>query len=330
MEIIKTYSLYFNTRQATTGTPNNCTFLFTTPLTLTNNENRFVISTPMIELPYSFSQVNSTNNVLPYTYSDNTGGGHSYSSSITIPVGNYSITALQSQFVLSLLTDIYIKIPTSTLSNTNFIVTYSQQTGLTLFYITGLAYTVTIVLQFSQSYVLGIMFGFPPVNQTFGTAVQLTSPNKVQVNPITSVYLRSETLRFECNYEALVTSYTNADIIAKIPVTTLPNSIIYYRNDQKYVISNRVLAEMNLYLSDNLSDLYFLDMSGVNYGINILIEEVVIKPNNSYKDRLPTGIVKIPKDIQDQRDQLLNDLLSEKERIEKELSDLKENVKKEK
>jgi hypothetical protein len=143
------------------------------------------------------------------------------------------------------------------------------------------------------------------------------------VNPITSVFLRSETLRFECNYEAIVSPYENSDVIAKIPVTTLPNSIIYYRNDQKYIISNRVLAEMNLYLSDNLSSLYFLDMSGVNYGINILIEEVQIKSNNSYKDKLKDGISVIPKQIIDQRDQLLNELISEKDRIQKELDELK-------
>ena len=327
MEIIKTYSLYLNSRQATNGTPNNCTFVFSTPLSLTNSENRFLISTPMLELPYSFSQVNSTNNVLPYTYTDTNGSGHSYSSSITIPIGNYSITALQSQFVLSLITDIYVKIPTSTISTTNFVVTYSQQTGLTLFYIVGLSYTVTIVLQFSQSYVLGIMFGFPQTNQTFGTAVKLTSPNKVQVNPITSVYLRSETLRFECNYEAVISPYTNSDVIAKVPVTTLPNSIIYYRNDQKYIISNKVLSDLNLYWSDNLSDKYFLDLQGVNYGINLLLEEVQLKPTNAYKDRLPEGIVQIPKSIKEQRDALVEELISEKERIQKELKELSEITK---
>ena len=67
MEIIKSYTLYFNTREANVGTSNNCTFIFTTPIVLTNTNNRFLISTPMIELPYSFSQVNDTNQNLPYT-----------------------------------------------------------------------------------------------------------------------------------------------------------------------------------------------------------------------------------------------------------------------
>ena len=104
MEVVKSYYLYLNTREANTGTSNNCTWRFTTPIVLTNTNNRFLISTPMVELPYSFSQVNTTNWNLPYTYVDTNGSGHSFSSTtMNIPEGNYNINQLQTQLTLGLL-----------------------------------------------------------------------------------------------------------------------------------------------------------------------------------------------------------------------------------
>jgi hypothetical protein len=328
MEIIKSYSLYLNTREANVGNSNNCTFFLTTcPITLTNANNRFLISTPMIELPYSFSQVNTSNYNLPYTYTDTNGGGHTFTSTtMNIPIGNYNITQLQAQLVTSLVANIQLNLPGSTLTANNFVCTYLAQTGKTTMTMSssGISYTVTITLQFSKAYVLGIMNGFPQVNQTFGTNIILVSPNKVMVNPITSVYLRSDTLKFQTNTEAVVALYANSDILAKIPVTTLPNSIIYYRNDYKALITNKEITELNLYVSDNLSTNFTLDMQGVNYGIMVQIDEVSIKPNNAYRDKVELAPLEMPHSLLEERDQLLRELINKKEKLEKEILDAKE------
>jgi len=322
MEIIKTYSLFFNTRQATYGNANNCTFTFTTPLVLTNTMNRFIISTPMIELPYSFSQVNSTNNVLYYRYVDNNGGGHTINTSVVIPTGNYNILNLNIQIIASLVSSLAAN--GIALTTNKFTFTYNSNTGLNTLVMSGLAFTATVTLKFSQSYVLGIMMGFPQSDYSFGTALSVTSPNKVFCNPITAVYLRSETLKFQQNYEAIVDKYTNSDVLAKIPVTTLPNSIIYFRTQDKYLISNKFIPEINLYLSDNLSTTYTLDMQGLNYGINILIEEVQIKEFNSYKDKLDFGEIQMPKELVQKRDNLLTDLIKRKQDLEQEIKNRKQ------
>jgi hypothetical protein len=319
MEIVKSYSLYFNTRQANSGTSDNCTFLFPTPLILTNSNNRFQISTPMIELPYSFSQINANNNLLSYNYSDSLGNSYT-NGSFSFPIGNYNINQLQTQFIESLLTNIYVRIPSSTLSTSNFLISYTSQSGLGTYYMMA-GFTVTIVLKFSLNYVLGIMFGFSQTNQTFGTAVKLTSNQKIMVNPITSVYLRSENLKFQSNQEAVISPMTNADIICKIPVTTLPNSIIYFRSDYPSIISNNNLASLNLYLSDNLSTTYTLNMGGVNYGIMVRIDEIQLKPVNSYQDILPMGELKPPKELLNERENLLNELINKKKELEKEIVD---------
>jgi len=324
MEVVKSYTLYLNTREANSGTPNNCTWRFTTPIVLTNTNNRFLISTPMIELPYSFSQVNTTNYNLPYTYTDSTGARNFSSTTMNIPEGNYNINQLQTQLATSLVADIALHWTGSTITASNFNFTYNSQTGFTTMTMTGLSFTATIVLKFSISYVLGIMNGFPQADQTFGTAVVLTSPNKVMCNPITSVYIRSDSLKFQNNFEAIVQSYQNSDIVAKVPVTTLPNSIIYLRSETKSMISNKFLSDLNLYVSDNLSTSYSLDLQGVNYGIEIQIDEVQIKPNNAYQDKLEVSGVALPKQLIAERDNLLRDLLAQREQLEKEINEQKQ------
>jgi hypothetical protein len=325
MEIVKSYSLYLNSREANTGNSNNCTFIFTTPIVLTNTNNRFLISTPMIELPYSFSQVNTTNYTLPYTYTDGTG---SYTSTtMNIPEGNYNITQYLTQLATSLVADIKLAghRPSSTITTAAFLFTYSAQTGLTTL---GATFSTPFQIQFNFviAYVQGLMLGFPAINSSasaFGTggsyAGTITSPNKVMVNPITSVYLRSDTLKFQSNYEAIVQTYNNSDILAKVPVTTLPNSIIYYRNDIKSMISNKFIPSLNLYWSDNLSTLYQLDLQGVNYGIMIQFDEVMLKPTNAYKDTIGAAVAAPPKELVAERDRLLADLLAKKEALEKEI-----------
>lgn len=324
MEIIKSYSLYLNTREANSGTPNNCNFIFTTPIVLTNRNNRFLISAPMIELPYAFSQVNNTNNTLPYTYTNTTTGGDTYNSTLVFPYGNYNITNLINELVSLLIADIYTNRGLN-LTTQNFNITYNPNTSTVSFAISYATRGVlSITLKFSQSYVLGIMFGFPQVDETFNNSGStLTSINKVQCNPITSVYMRSESLKFQTNYEAIVQTYNNSDIVAKIPITTLPNSIIYYRNDFKSMINNIELSSINLYLSDNLSTSYTLNMNGVNWGCMLVIEEVQFKPNNSFQDKLEQGVLGIPKEIDMEREKLVLDLLKKREELEKEVNEKK-------
>ena len=320
MEIVKSYTLYLNTREANYGSSNNCTFIFTTPIVLTNTNNRFLISCPMVELPYSFSQVNTTNYTLPYFYTDSNGINFN-STDMNIPEGNYNINALLAQLITSLIQNIQAH-GGPVLTTANFTFLYNSQTGSVSLVMSN-SYNIYITLKFSQAVVLGIMFGWTPTDIVINTTSTKISPNKVMVNPITSVYIRSDTLKFQSNYEAIVQTYQNSDILAKIPVTTLPNSIIYYRNDIKNMISNKFLADLNLYVSDNLSVLYQLDMQGVNYGIMITIDEVQMKPTNAFQDILHTGVVVTPKDLIQQRDDILHELIAQKEKLEKEIEEQK-------
>ena len=327
MEVIKSYSIYLNTREANTGTSNNCTFIFSTPLVLTNSMNRFRVSTPMIEIPYSFSQLNTNNYTLPFTYFSVLGN---YSLSIQFPEGNFNITQLINTFISLMVSKINGSVPGSALTAANFEITYNSTTSTVTWQIVNVAYAISLDLNFVTAFVIGTMFGYNP--NTFvilTTTGPSTSPNKVMVNPITSVYLRSQSLRFESNYEAVVRnvsgttgSFQNSDILAKIPVTTLPNSIIYFRSDYKSIITNKFIDSLNLYVSDNLSPSYDLDLQGLNYGIYVLFEEVEMPKTNSYKDRIESSVY-MPRTILEQRDSLVADLMKRKEELEKEIEESK-------
>jgi hypothetical protein len=295
----------------------------------------------MIELPYSFSQLNLNNNVLPYSWYTASNGN--FTSSITFDEGNYNITQLLSTFVSLIVKSINTNVVlVPVLTSSNISATYSATTGTTTFFITGLAFQATIALNFANpiGYVLGIMLGFNQNTiKAFGSytggpvvpSLILESPNKVMVNPITSVYIRSETLKFESNYEAIVTNvsgsksnFQNSDVLSKIPVNVLPNAIIYYRTNESSVITNKELSELNLYISDNLSPTYTLDLQGLNYGIMVLFEEVTIPQLNQYKDKLEFK-VEMPRQLLEERRQLIEDLKKQKEQLELEIKEQKEN-----
>lgn len=318
MEIVRSYNLYLNSRQATIGgNSNNCTFNITPALTLSNRANRFLVSIPFLEVPYSFNQLSSAYNTLSYTFTDGSG---SFTRSIGMPVGNYSITNAIAAFLAALNKSILLSRPLWSVASISL--TYNPNTSYCLFIMTALSTTITF--QFSQNYVMALMFGFPQADQTFSTTQTLTSTNKVLVNPVNAIYLRSDSLKFGNAWEAVVSPYSQADILARVPVPTLPNSWIYYRNEAKQMLSNSEITSLNFYWSDNLNQDFVLDLCGLPYGFQIVFDEVQLKPNNEGKDKIDAPTIAIPKSLVMERDKVLEDLMRERDKLEAEIKAAKE------
>jgi len=321
MQVVKSYTLYLNSRQATSGgNSNNCTFNINPALTLSNRANRFLVSIPFLEVPYSFNQLSITYNTLNYSFTDGTG---TFTSSFTMPVGNYNITNGISAFLTGLNKSILIQRPSWSL--TAISLTYNANTSYCTFIQTALGTSIT--LKFSQNYVLALMFGFPQVDQTFTNTISVTSSNKVLVNPVNAIFLRSDSLKFGNAWEAVVSAYSQADILARVPVPTLPNSWIYYRNEAKQMLSNSEITSLNFYWSDNLNEAYNLDLSGLPYGFQICFDEVQLTPTNEGLDRIEMPTVAIPKSLVMERDKVLDELIAHKKQLEKEIEEAKERKK---
>lgn len=331
MEVIKTYSLYLNSRFATyqsTGNSNNITYNINPAITLSNNKNRFLVSCETCEIPYSFNQISSSYNKLQYTYNNST-GSDTYNSILTIPVGNYNVNNLITTFISLLVADVVLNRPALSFTNNNLAITYNTNTTLITFAVIGLP-TVSFTLKFSLNYVLAVCFGFPQIDKTF-SSVSLTSTNKINVNPVSAIYLRSDTLKFSTSFEAIVAPYTQADILVKIPVPTLPNTIIHYRGDQKQMLSNTEISSLNFYWTDNLDTGFNpIDLCGLNYGIYLTFQEVQLKESNEGKDKIGSAGVAVPQSLLDARDQALMDLIETKKKLEKEVENAKKDKEKDK
>jgi hypothetical protein len=321
MEIVKSYNLYLNSRQATSGgTSNNCTFNINPAITLSNRANRFMISIPFLEVPYSFNQLSAKYNTLGYTFTD---GAGTFNSTFTIAVGNYNITQAITAFIAAINKSILIQRPSWSL--TAISLTYNSSTNYCTFIISAVSTSIT--LKFSSNYVMGLMFGFPPTDQIFSNLITLTSTQKVLVNPVNAIFLRSDTLKFGSAFEAVVSPYSQADILARVPVPTLPNSWIYYRSEIKQILSNFEIAALNFYWSDNLDEAYFLDLNGLPFGLQVTIDEVQLKPNNEGQDKIAMPTVALPQSLVQERDKVLDDLIATKKRLEKEIEEAKRKKK---
>jgi hypothetical protein len=324
MEIVKTYTLYLNSRQATIGgNSNNCTFNINPAITLSNRANRFLVSIPFLEVPYSFNQLSSVYNTLNFTFTDGSG---TFNSSLTLPVGNYNITNAISAFLAAINKAIVVNRPFW--SFTAITLAYNANTNYCTFILSAVGTTIT--LRFSQNYVMALLFGFPQADQTFSNLSNLTSVNKVLANPVNAIFLRSDSLKFSYSFEAVVSSYQQADVLARIPVPTLPNSWIYYRNDGKQMLSNTEITSLNFYWSDNLNEAYFMDLNGLPFGLQIVFDEVQLKPNNAGQDLIDNPKVALPASLVQERDKVLEDLIQTKKKLEEDIRLAREKRKKQK
>jgi hypothetical protein len=306
-DIIKTYQLFLNTRSADQGTSSNCTFVINPPITVSHSNNRFMMGVKMCELPYSFNQLNSewVNLSIGYTgQADRT---------ITLVQGNYN--------ALQLATELITQIVASGLGllSTNFNITYDSTRGKFSFQMVGTGANV-MTLRFGSNVVLGTMFGCP-ANIGF-TTTAVISANKINVNPVSSVFIRSNSIKTGAAFEAINAPYKTSNILAKIPVPLLPNSIIYFRNDfSTELITNQSIDTLNLYLTDNLSN-NTLDLGGVNYGLMIILEEI-ISPDMLQQDTDKLTAVNPTESLISQRDTLLNELMAKKLKL---TSEMKNNM----
>lgn len=301
MNVIKTYQLYLNTKSADQGSSSNCTFIVNPPLVVSHTNNRFLMGVKMAEVPYSFNQLNSEWVNLSISYNGTP-------RNITLTQGNYNANQLSTELITQIVAS------GLGLLSTNFNITYDATRAKYTFQMVGTGAN-PMVLNFASNAVLGTMFGMP-TNLTF-TTTAVISTNKINVNPVTSIYIRSNTIKTAATYEEINTPFKTSNILAKIPVPLLPNSIIYFRNDfSTELIANQTIDTINLFVTDNLSN-NTLDMSGVNYGIMLIVEEIIL-PDAQETDKVAT--VGTNDSLTAQRDTLLNELMAKKLRLQAELN----------
>jgi hypothetical protein len=276
MTEINRYHIFVSSELRTPGSKssNDFSVAVNPPLVLSHPNHYFVAQIMSVEIPYSWLQVNSGNNTLGILYETNGGAFAPYT--ITLTPGNYNVNTL----LTALGSAIDAVIPVHTWKH-NYV--YNQDTGKITFGIKDAgAYTsVAIAINFPANSFLARMFGcLAQGNVVYGyaslTYQNVTGTTNINVNPVSSIYIRSTNLKQIKNQESLVLGEGQdpSDILCKLQIYTPPRTYVFYNGELGLSarITNPIIDKLDLYLSDNYS--YDLDMMNNDWTFRISFYEM--------------------------------------------------------
>ena len=260
-------------RTADSTSTSNFSIAVNPPLVLTHPSHYFIAQIMSVELPYSWFQINSTNNTLPFIY--NYGAG-ALNYTATITPGNYNII----QLLAALYNAVAAVIPTPVWQDGSI---YNSATGRITFGVLNPALQPTIVISynFPANPFLARMFGclgnaFIVYGYAAGVYQYITGSTNVNVNPVSSVYIRSTNLKQIRNQENLVLGFGQdpSDILCKIQVYTPPKTFVFYNGELGLSarIANPIIDKLDIYLTDNYS--FGLDLNNNDWTFRISFYEM--------------------------------------------------------
>jgi hypothetical protein len=199
--------ILFNSKDRTSGTSSS--FMLQYRLRQFSNCDKYYVTG--VSIPFSYYVVNSSNNVLTFL---NPGIG-SNSTVITIPPGNYSFSQLQSTIQTSI-----------SAINSQFTITYNVNTGLYSFSTTTQAFGLDASASTS---ILSNLMGFLPQVYPASTST-ITSTNVADLSGPKYLYVVSNALAFQSEFEAISSNPNIRNVICAIPVNVNSFEIIIYEN----------------------------------------------------------------------------------------------------
>ena len=191
-------------------------------------------------IPYSFYNINNTNNTLDYTL-------NSVDYSITFENGNYNVLTLK-EHILSLLED-------------GFSITYNVKTNTYTF--THSTYDFT----FKNTSNCFELLGFQDDNNYSSTSFSLSSTISINLFTIKNVYITSHNFILN-NIDS--NNHNKSNIICSVPVKGVPNSFIFYADNTKHLIHTvNNLTDFRISLTDENGNL--IDFNNIHYSITLEI-----------------------------------------------------------
>lgn len=271
---INRYHVFCNTAQRVNGgTPNDFSININPPFVRSDPHSYFVAQIVSVEIPYSWFQVNSTNNSLQIAYTVNGGATSLYT--MYIAPGNYNVNSL----ILNYSAQMEAILPARTWTHN---MSYNADNNKITFGIKNAnAYSsVVIAVNFPANNFLARMFGcLQSSNIVYGyassTYQNVSGSQNCNVNPVSSIYIRSSNLRQVKNQENMVAGYKadTSDILCKLQIYTPAKSWIFYNGELGLTarIVNPVIDKIDIYLSDNYS--FNLDLNNNDWTFRITFIE---------------------------------------------------------
>lgn len=265
------------------------------PITVTNGS----ICVDTLILPYSFYQVNATNNVFTYAVSSSTGSLQTVS--VVLEYGTYSIneiiTFLNKNIPTTLLQIKYSNntnkvsfllvqpipiapVVTPTVTPTITPITTAIVTQTVTPIVTPVIITVSMALLFSGFNSIGSALGFG-VGDIYlnNSSPFIISPNQINVNPIRFIDLEINFLNPNVHSENL-TIFRN---LCTIPILCKPfQSIIYNPIDRKMPLNHQTINHIEIRLKDNFGQP--LQLNGEHFILLLKVEHETDNIQNTLND----------------------------------------------
>lgn len=283
MSYINTYTFFLNSAYRTSGSNAQPTWLLDRGLALEDPGNQFHARVLSAEIPFSFMTLNASYNTLPYLFtvtqlSINTSG------TIVIHEGNYTILTLLSTLADAISTQMTAK-GFAAVNQPVLNFTYDSTTGRASFNYSSApaGFTVAFSLRWSQNDLLSRFFGMLATSAntviSYTSAAVNTSSNtvsviSVNVNPITSVVLRSDLLQQSATQmeRYVEQGWAASNIVAKTFVTSGSNTWLFFQNDGFTVrLHNKTIESVDLYLTGLTFDPLLLN--GISWNVVLQIDE---------------------------------------------------------
>ena len=270
---INRYHVFCNTVQRSSGTSNDFSIALNPPYTRSNPHSYFVAQIVSVEIPYSWFQINSTNNKITFDYKVGATVPDTFVMYIT--PGNYTVTTLMANFA----TQMDAVIPAHTWGHN---LTYDANTNKITFGIKTASayYSIDISLKFQLNSFMARIFGCTSgATITYGylslVYKNITATTNCNVNPVSSIYIRSSNLRQVKNQENMVEGFKAdpSDILCKLQIYTPPKTYCFYNGEMGLTarLVNPVIDKIDLYLSDNYS--FALDLLNNDWTFRITFIE---------------------------------------------------------
>ena len=234
----ESFQIYLNSTNA--DNINNNIYNFILPNLEIADGNYIYLSVQYANIPYSFYNINTTNNVLIYTL-------NLLNYTVTITPGNYNITQLIT----------FLK---------------SNMSGFTISY-----NSITNKMNFSHSTYNFVflststcqeILGFKTNTNYTSTTLSLISINCISLIPIKCINIVSNLLTYNINKA----NPNNQSILCCMPVTTQPNSIIEYKNNNNFrsnLFINQI-SNITIKLTDQNNNT--LNLNGLDFFLTIQLD----------------------------------------------------------
>lgn len=320
MSVINTYNIFLDSQQrdsSSTGTPASYALFLSKPIAKTAKSSYFRVKIIQACIPFSFTEINNSNNFISYTY-------NSVPFAFTIPIGSYNINSLL------LLIKQYLESSHSIFLD----FTFNSSTNLATLAFTN-ANTGTKEISFSTSGANSPVMkqlGFTNTTVLFSCVgglpnVIATSNQSVNVSPSKNIYIRSNNLLQPNSQEAIVTKCKTSNILGIVPINVSFGNYINFYNTQTFGvdIGNETIDLIDIYLSDSNNSDVIVGLL-LNWTISIQIEEIYINPEISTEHILKSNISlnndQSIKELESVKQNTISDLETYKGKLLNEIGDI--------